>query len=291
MKQTKILLSVFMMVLLLTACSNNTKENDVEQEVVVAKTDYEVFKETFEAARKTFNESKSYQVSEEVDFNYYVVGKSAYIKSIFVANYEIIKEPYYMKEDSRLYITNVGSMKLKTLALQNPDKNYSLYMKREDVNDRSYEHFTEAEFHEYYRNDELDITINRLPSSIIKLEEKVVNGDTIITYETSFKLKDLSSSDQKLFDNILEIFIGEGATRDHYHKTEIKQTIILNVTKQQFVEIIYDTADLLLTSYNLYCKQNNFSIRISEPDGTYQFNFKSLNDVQRDEQFIRALKY
>jgi len=89
-------------------------------------------------------------------------------------------------------------------------------------------------------------------------EVKTTNdaNQVLITYEYTFKLSDIDIADRSLFDELL-IFNFGSANRSPLMNIDIKETIVINKTTKQLVEITYDITDLIEVAYNNFLQSLN----------------------------------
>lgn len=262
----KLLFVVFVALTFLTGCSK--------------KTEYEIFTELYNKAVDKLNDSDSYTLAENSFYNFELNSKS--LRTSLATTSDVISEPYYNKVSITQDITNVGKVDTKVLVIEDGE-NYKMYTKL-----NSYVHvdtLTKKEFEEN-ENKELDITLNRIPDTVEKIEEKTVNDEKIVTYETTFTLNDLDSEDQVLFDTLIEFYIGPSITHTMLMDVEIKETIVLNSTTKQLVEISYDTTAFFTEAFNNLINSEKLGWEISNTSSEYSFEFSNLNNVNKDTSFI-----
>lgn len=269
----KLLFVAFVVLTLLTACSK-PKE----------KTEYEIFNEIFNEAVEKINDSESYTLHEDSYFNFEVNSKT--VRTSLKTTSDVMSDPYYYKGIITKNVSNVGKTDTHILILQDGE-NYRMYTKFNGYIANNT--LTKQKFEENHVNNELDITLKRIPETVEKKEEKTVNDEKIVTYETKFTLNDLESKKQVLFDQLLKYYISETTTNIDLMDIEITETIILNHTTDELVSISYDMTDFLTKAFNDYLNINNLNIEILNTISSYSFQFYNLNSVFKDTTFINQM--
>lgn len=266
----KLLFVVFIALAFLTACS-------IKEE----KTEYEVFTEVYNKAVDKLNDCNSYTLKEDSFYNFEVNSKTVWTS--LKTTSDIIKEPYYFKSLITTDITNMQKVNTQILGIQDGE-NYKIYTKLNG--NVTIDRQTKEEFEENNVNTELDITLKLMPDSVEKKEERTLNDETIVTYERTFTLNDLESEDQELFNQLIKFYISPTATNRLLKDIEVKETIILNMTKQEFIEISYDTTAFLTEAFNNFINVYQLDWEISNTSSQYSFQFSNLNNVQKDTTYI-----
>ncbi|QVK18154.1 hypothetical protein KHQ81_00070 [Mycoplasmatota bacterium] len=268
----KLFLVAFVALSLLTACSSKEK------------TEYEIFNELFSKAVEKINDSDSYTLHENSYYNFEINSKT--VRTSLKTTSDVISDPYYYKGLITQNISNVGKVDSHVLVLQDGE-NYKMYTK---VNGYVAENTqTKKEFEKNHVNNELNITLKRIPETVEKIEEKSVNDEKIVTYETKFTLNDIESEDQILFDQLLEFYISDTSTNTDLLDIEITETIVLNHTTEEFVSISYDMTDFLTKAFNDYLNIHNLDWDILNPISGYSFQFSNLNNVSKDTTYINQM--
>ncbi len=266
----KLIFLILISLIILTGCTEE-------------KSDYEIFTELYNEAVSNFENRESAIFEENSFYNYELLEQT--IETSIDFSYEEILEPYYMKSTFRQDISTVGLTTMDILVLQDSDT-YQIYSK---INGNIMnESLTEDEFKEEVVNDELNITLNHIPDSIEKIKEETItsSNEKIITYETTFKLSDLETEDQILFDELIELYIGENQDTSILLDIEVTKTIVLNATTKQLVVISYDTNEVITQVFNQFIEENTLDWEICDTEGSYSFKFISLNNVIKDDDFI-----
>jgi len=248
------------------------------------KTDYEIFTELFNDAVSNFNNLDSYSLNESMRLDY-KLGTTVAFSSI-VSTESHIKDPLYMAATLVQSATGIQTNTFKVLALPDND-NYKIYLKQN--NSLSSEEMTLEELEEETSNEELKISIENIPSTITKLTEETNDANQVlITYEYTFKLSELDVADRSLFDELLNFNFGS-ANRSPLINIDIKETIVINKTTKQLVEITYDITDFIEVAYNNFLQSLNINLTITDTTCTYSFKFNNLNSVVQNPTFISEL--
>lgn len=279
----KFLLLVLLVVLLLGGCKpTNTTTSAID---TTGLDDYTQFVEMFTEAKDKFLNSESFILKEEAVLEY-EQNESLY-RFYFITHQEQIKEPFYVK--STITTLGLNMPKIKMLIMKNDTNNtYSMYLKLGDE-EPIVTILTQNELEEALENASLETTLNGIPKNV-EISEKKINGNIEeITYQSSYKLTDLETEDQHLFDEILKLYIGDDVDIENYHNIPVKQTITINKTLKELISITYDASDIAQQMYDDLALEQSFS-KLTNIKLTYTFTFISINKTTIDENFVKEVK-
>lgn len=279
----RFLLLVLLVVLLLGGCKpTNTTTSAID---TTGLDDYTQFVEMFTEAKDKFLNSESFILKEEAVLEY-EQNESLY-RFYFITHQEQIKEPFYVK--STITTLGLNMPKIKMLIMKNDTNNtYSMYLKLDDE-EPIVTILTQNELEEALENASLETTLNSIPKNV-EISEKKINGNIEeITYQSSYKLTDLETEDQHLFDEILKLYIGDDVDIENYHNIPVKQTITINKTLKELISITYDASDIAQQMYDDLALEQSFS-KLTNIKLTYTFTFISINKTTIDENFVKEVK-
>ncbi len=273
----KLFFIILISILFLNSCNNLG--------IIKEKTEYEKFTEMYDKAVKNFNKSGSYRLQEEFYFNFKI--NSQQVNTSLESTSDMIKKPFYLKSIVSMNISTIGTIEHKALYIEQ-DGVYKQYFK--SFAGHTEKTLTKDELDEECKNDELDITVKHVPKSTEIKEEKLVNNEKIITYETTFTINDLQNEDKMLFDEVLETFIGVGVKSSSYLDIQIIKRIVINTTTKQLVEILYDMTNFMTKAYDDFNTKNQLGLDITDTKSEYKFIFSNFNKVTKDNSFIEEMK-
>ncbi|NLG81636.1 MAG: hypothetical protein GX490_03800 [Bacilli bacterium] len=279
MKKRFILL--VLLVVVLGGCKVTNKTTSVIETTVLD--EYTQFVSMFTEAKDKFLNSDSFILEEESMLEF-EQGESLY-RFYLIAHQEQINEPFYLKG----IITSLGlnTPRIKMLIIKNKTNDtYSMYLKRGDE-EPVVTIMTQSELEEELENASLDTTLNRIPESVEISEKTIIDNIELITYQTTFTLNDLEE-DQYLFDEILELYIGESVNIEKYYEIPVKQTITINKTLKELVSITYDISSIAQQMMDDLAHGQSID-NLTNIKLIYTFSFISINKTNSDENFIKEI--
>src|SRR5690554_6921090 len=150
----KFMYFIFIILLTVTGCDNFPKTEKKEQ------TDHEKFIELYYDILDDYEKVNSYNISEDSYFNFTVDGEQ--IKSSLVSENETIRNPFYSKGKTTMYISSVGTFYEDILLLQEEDK-YNFFYK--SITASYTESYTKEEFDEDFGSVN-NLSFGNIPDSI-----------------------------------------------------------------------------------------------------------------------------
>lgn len=240
----------------------------------------ESFTKLFNEAVNNFYEADSYKLEETVYYNY-KTEQSELIKNRTSAITECINSPYYSKTNANVLIHDEET-DIKQLILQGESKNsYILYT---DYSTGGI--ISDVITKDDLENPQLEIALRIIPKSVKVIDTKRIHVfQKEVTYEATFTLNDLAPEDKVFLDEYIQFFFDPLVdTSSSYKDIKITETITINKTKKQLVEINFNIERVIAEVLR------NQSINVNDSEGSYYFKFSNFNEIKKDADFINDMK-